>query len=87
MATKSRARPYTKHPLIAVQWLDSHYRPGWTTESAAESAVTCYSVGWLIRDGKESLTLAASITDESCPQRCGEMTIPRVAVIRIDKLT
>jgi hypothetical protein len=32
------------------------------------------------------VTVAAHVTDEDTPQRCGEMTIPRVAVVKITEV-
>ena len=69
-----------------VEWIDSHHRPGWTTRSPVKCPVTCYSVGWLVHDGKKAKVLCSNLTDEESPQRCGDMTIPATAIISIEKL-
>lgn len=87
---KSRARKHrhgkARVPLVLVEWLDSHYAPGWHTGARPKRGLTCYSVGWLVHDGKHAKTVAAHITDEDPPQRNGEMTIPACAVVSIQEL-
>ena len=46
----------------------------------------CRSVGWLLYDGEEAKTIASHMTDEETSQRTGEMTIPSVAILRIEVL-
>ncbi len=72
--------------LVLIEWVDSHSAPAWHTESPATEPVLCRSVGWLVHDGKEAKTIAPHMTDESTPQRCGEMTIPARAVLRVEVL-
>jgi hypothetical protein len=72
--------------LVLVEWLDSHHRPGWTTDDPASDPLVCKSVGWLIRQTKEALVLSANVTEEEQQQRCGDMTIPQRCVRRIKQL-
>ena len=74
-------------PLVLIEWLDSHYAPGWHTDKPPKRGSTCFSVGWLVHDGKHAKTIAAHITDEEPPQRSGEMTIPSCAVLNVQKLS
>ena len=67
--------------LVAIEWVDSHYRAGWTTEPAETLPLKCLSVGWLVEDGESAKVLSAHITSEDRPQRCGDMTIPTAAII------
>ena len=70
-------------PLVLITWLDSHYVAGWHTDEPSEIPSLCRSVGWLIYDGDKAKTIASHITDEETPQRCGEMTIPVAAIVRV----
>lgn len=79
--------PVGPFPLVFIEWLDSHYRPGWTLEDSATEPLVCKSVGWLIHDGDDAKVLAAHLSNEKCPQRCGDMTIPSRAILKIKKIT
>lgn len=72
--------------LVFVEWLDSHYRPGWTTDEPVSDPLVCKSVGWLIQQTKDALVLSANVTSEKQQQRCGDMTIPRRCVKRVKTL-
>lgn len=73
--------------LVLVEWLDSHYNPGWTTEPLDNpKPVLCRSVGWLTKETGEAKVISSHMTDESEPQRCGDMTIPLKAIVKIRKL-
>lgn len=69
--------------LIYVEWVDSHHRPGWTTDQAEGRLLVCKSIGWLVKRTKDVLVLSANITDDEDQQRCGDMTIPQRCVKRI----
>ena len=75
-----------KKRLVLIEWLDSHRSDGWHTDDPATKPVHCRSVGWLVYDGKDAKTVAPHMTNENTPQRCGEMTIPTVAILRIKEL-
>lgn len=79
-------RTTSRYSLVLITWLDSHYVAGWHTEDAATKPSHCRSVGWLIHDGTKAKTIAAHITDEEPPQRCGEMTIPTASIVKIQVL-
>jgi hypothetical protein len=64
-----------------IEWVDSHYRAGWTAEPAVKLPLKCLSVGWLVEDGESAKVLSAHVTSEDRPQRCGDMTIPTAAII------
>ena len=72
--------------LVLIEWLDSHYVNGWTLNDPNEQGLLCRSVGWLVHDGEKAKTIASHLSDEYEPQRCGEMTIPSGAIVKIWKL-
>ena len=72
--------------LVLIEWLDSHYVPGWHTDAPEEKPLLCRSVGWLIHDGEEAKVIASHVTNENPPQRNGEMTIPTRAVVQMKEL-
>lgn len=72
--------------LVLIEWEDSHHRPGWTADAAEPEPLICRSVGWLVGSTKEAKTLAANITQEDNPQRCGDMTIPARSIRKIKRL-
>jgi hypothetical protein len=68
--------------LVLIEWYDSHYISGWHREVPNTEPLLCRSVGWIVYDGEEAVTIAAHITEEDDPQRSGEMTIPTRAIVR-----
>jgi hypothetical protein len=72
--------------LVLIEWVDSHHRSGWTTDTPCDEPLTCLSVGWLTYDGKKAKTLAPHVTAEEDRQRSGEMTIPSRAIMRMEVL-
>lgn len=73
--------------LIYVQWLDSCMGVnGWSTVESHVKARAAYfaSIGWLIAETEDSITLASHISEDNHPtaeyQCCGVMTIPKVAI-------
>lgn len=73
-------------PLVFIEWVDSHYRAGWTADEAEDAPLVCRSVGWLVKDGEDAKVLSAHISTEESPQRCGDMTIPSRAILQIRKI-
>ena len=71
--------------LVLVEWLDSHYVPGWHFDDPLTAPKVCRSVGWLVYEGESAITIAANVADEG-EQRSGEWTIPRVAIVRIETI-
>lgn len=75
-----------KRKLVLIEWVDSHYNSGWTRDLPAEEVLICYSVGWLVYDGKKTKILVANITAEDEPQQLGHISIPVCAIRKIKKL-
>lgn len=73
--------------LVMVEWLDSRRGEGWVRLDELESTLTkCRSVGWIIAQDKESLTLAGHLGDNPA-QCCGDLTIPKRAINKTTALT
>ena len=76
--------------LVFIKWADSH---GVSSEWIELSTINeepdhhyCYTTGWLVVDGKDSVVIAPHICPENkaidCPLSvCGEMTIPKSAIV------
>ena len=74
--------------LVLVEWLDSRRGEGWTRIDdlcADLEATRCKSVGWIIAQDKNSLTLAGHLA-ENPEQCCGDMTIPAKAILSVSPL-
>ena len=80
-----------KLKLVYIKWLDSVKGSGWDIVTDMENEVTsCESVGYIVSNKKESILLVPHILDynsKSVPQQgCGQMTIPKKAIIKIREL-
>jgi len=75
--------------LLMIEWVDSHSSRGWqdfeTIENSAE-ALYCQSVGWLAAENKDVVSLVPHIAGERNGnqklQGCGDLTIPKRAIIK-----
>ena len=86
--TLGEGEPTEHLPIVAVEWLDSSMRSGWTPmpECRDDRALLhCISVGILIVDRDDMVAVAPHIGDDPA-QADGVMYIPRVAVQRITHL-
>ena len=72
--------------LVAVEWVDSHISSGWTCEKVDAQPQTCVSVGWVLAESKEALSVSPHISIEDEPQRNGTMTIPKCSIKRMADL-
>lgn len=74
----------TRWPLVRVTWVDSHGPHGWTylKDAVAPHDLTCESVGWLIDDGEDRITIASSVSAPAAdnPACDGILTIPKCAI-------
>ena len=71
--------------IIYVRWLDSAAPHQWTHEDQLhDEPLICESIGWFIREGKETLTVGGHRTSEG--QWDGIMSIPTAAVTKVHKL-
>src|SRR5580700_1324572 len=74
-------------PLLQVLWVDSTDPANdWLPLGDLEGypgSLDCTSVGWLVGEDKESVTLAAHLSypEEECPRVCGVISIPKAAIL------
>jgi hypothetical protein len=81
-------------PLVLIEWLDSGQPvPGWQwlNALAPHQPHRCVSVGFLVQDDEHTKVIApnlgASGGNEEWDQASGLMTIPTLAVTKIERLT
>lgn len=75
--SKKRTTP----KLVYVEWEDSaSFEDGWQRRSTAKELTTekIRSVGWVLRDKKRHIVIAAHWSRAGF---CGEMCIPKVAIL------
>jgi hypothetical protein len=71
-----------RRELLLVEWLDSRGGSSWTPVDELESsACHCWSAGWVVAADKATITLAGHIGSNPA-QCCGEITIPRITILR-----
>lgn len=74
-----------------MEWVDSWSASGWKEpRELGRAGKTCFSVGWVIDDNPEIIQLAGSagMTDfGGFDEVLGNITIPKVAVIRTKTLS
>ena len=63
--TAARVRP-ADYPLVLVDWVDPAGAASWKdlAEAKAYPLAVCVTVGWLIVDEPDRITLAASLNDD-----------------------
>ena len=71
--------------LVHVTWRDSSQSHGWQDEGSARDCgpSICSSVGWIMRDDKDCLVLAASWSSGMVNDVTG---IPRASVVKVRQL-
>ncbi len=82
------------HDLVLIEWVDSGQPvPGWQWLDGLQprQALKCVSVGFLVQDDEQTKVLApnlgASNGDDDFDQASGLMTIPTVAITKLERLT
>jgi hypothetical protein len=82
------------HELVLIEWVDSGQPiPGWQwlSEMNPRHAHKCISVGFLVQDDEQTIVLApnlgSSSGDDDWDQASGLITIPAVAITKLEKLT
>lgn len=67
---------------VLVEWLDSNTVHGWDMSDGSDRSVAhCSSVGFLLREDDEQVTIAQSIS--TLGSVMNTLTIPRPAVVRM----
>lgn len=79
--------------LVYIKWIDSYgCSSSWGEISEEEPVVQyCYSVGWVIGESAELVMLAPHLSPKnkdihSEEHACGDMTIPKVSIIKRTEL-
>jgi hypothetical protein len=87
--SKTKSRPAKEGDIVFVRWDDSSGYNRWTEKdaawrTAADDALACESVGWLLRRTRSSLTIYQSITrDQHKPDVDHQLQIPAGCVRRV----
>lgn len=70
--------------LVEARWVDSHVHARWVAVDAVTDtrAARCRSVGYLVDESEDAITLAQSVGDgpEGADEYGQPLTIPRVAL-------
>lgn len=72
--------------LVLIEWLDAVTDDaGWKkiADVQAQRPPVCRSVGWILKETKSHITIAATIHGDDCD---GDVTIPRGMVRKITEL-
>lgn len=79
--------------LVKVEWVDSYgCSTDWTPlEDIKDSRQLCTSVGYLAQEGEHTLVIVPHVSNDNpeighATSGCGEMAIPRQAVVRMVEL-
>ena len=75
--------------VVMVEWLDSYgCSTNWTElDGIQPQSMMCRSVGWLVYEDDRNLVIVPHVTSRDHAhaeqQGCGDMTIPRPAVVSV----
>ena len=76
------------YPLERITWLDSNGRSRWDTIESykewAHSDLTCVTVGFVIFDGEDRVSVVQNLTAASADNG---MTIPKCAIVKRESLS
>jgi hypothetical protein len=81
---------FKKYPLVLIDWIDPWSKGGWSdnpeeVNEAWQHNFACQSVGWLVKEDKEKVMLAASRTAND--SQIGDLfLIPRRCINKITEL-
>lgn len=74
--------------LVALEWLDSSSPGRWATASAiGDECAIIRSIGWVISENDESVTIASHVSQEKDPECDGVMTIPKCCIVKRRRVT
>ena len=91
---RTHATPGQKEKtLVLIEWVDSFgCSPSWQRIDGLEAVkpMRCQSVGWLLYQDEQCLVVVPHLSTDQHesiePQGCGDMTIPRRAILSITSL-
>lgn len=79
--------------FLFVEWVDSCQSGGWQAveDLKSQRSLHCFSAGWMVSESKDSITLAANVSEKNHPtafyQCNGVMTIPKKAIVQKKVIT
>lgn len=73
-----------KFQLVRVRWLDSASHLGWQSHAEDHEVSTVESIGWLVKESKEQLTITHSFSDNR--DVMDALSIPRGCILKVMKL-
>lgn len=68
-----------KHKVVLIEWIDAVTEQGWQKATDLIEAPTCLTMGFLVKETKLSISVAATISDDEVN---AIQTIPRSMVVR-----
>jgi hypothetical protein len=71
--------------IVVVEWIDASYEDGPLSLREIEPLIRLKSVGWLLREDKESISIAMEKADEDELFR-SVTHIPKVGIIKIKRI-
>ena len=72
--------------IVLAEWEDSTMPHGWIRGEPETEVLRCKSAGLLMAVSADVVTIAGSWGPEADPQRAGEITIPRRALLSLREL-
>ena len=76
------------YKLVLIEWVDAHAGRGWIDIGRIKKADTplyCRSVGWLVAESKDCKVIVPHISAGenrgTLLQGCGDLTIPKKAIV------
>lgn len=73
-----------KYKIEFIEWVDSFgCSSGWAPVEAIDTCLVCQTVGFVVSENKEVISIANSIayeTEHTTEQSNGVMTIPKVSI-------
>lgn len=72
--------------MVLVEWVDANSDPCWVTPEKVPHIETCFAVGWLIRQDKREIILAANYNPGSETPYGDCIAIPAGWVQKVRKL-
>ena len=73
-----------KYKRVEIEWIDSKFGGDWEyLEEIIPKPAKVTSIGYLIDENEEGLTIAHSVTEKQC---CGRITIPKVCIAKKHEL-
>jgi hypothetical protein len=70
-------------PIVYVEWNDSTPLGGWVEDHELPPEMQCVSFGYLVREDRESITVAAHMSSHD--SHSGAIRIPRACITRMEK--